>query len=344
MKLISIITSVLSIVLIGIARGQDSSGSLKQRFLKEYPGAIKAWESRFGRSVVRYKYMQDDVSRKDSPHHETIVSFKCQLPDKAIMTQEARGSGGRPEQSVSGFNDRYAFALKKGEDSRDFSIQSLEMIKGSQAPRGKSSVTNSILQVFWLPYEIPFKTDGMVSNPRFVVRAVSPVSRDGKNLLKVEFDWPSHPAPKPSTKKFRESGGHEGFLLVSPDENWVLYEFECRERKGNPRFVWKGTVDYQGALNGFLIPKRAARQQLKLPGGELVSSHSFELLEFRFADVPDSDFTLAAFGLSEQVVQPARVARYHRLGYWFLAFALAALVIAVGLKVASSRLQKVRAS
>jgi hypothetical protein len=62
-------------------------------------------------------------------------------------------------------------------------------------------------------------------------------------------------------------------------------------------------------------------------------------MEFRFVDVPDSDFTLQAFGIPEQVARPAKVAaRGRELGYWFFGLSIAALVLAVTAKSASSRL------
>jgi len=338
MKIRFLVLSFFSVLLVGLARGQSNSDTLKKRFLSEYPEALKAWESRYASSEGTYRYTGDDPTNKAAPHREFVGTFKCKLPDMGILTS-IRNTDERSEQRVDGYNKKYSFSLKKVGDGGDFSVQSLQAVNGAELPPRSSPIRRTLRPILWVPYGIPFSTDRMVSNPRFVVQAVSPVSRNGKNMLKVEFDWPYDPN-RTVPKKARDPGGYEGFFLVSPQEKWVLYEYECREKEGASRIVYKGTVDYQGSLDGFPIPRRATCQRLKLPGGELVETYSYDFLKFRFVDLPDQDFSLAAFGIPEQVTRPSKVARKGILGYWFLALALAALAAAVFFKMASSRLKR----
>jgi hypothetical protein len=177
----------------------------------------------------------------------------------------------------------------------------------------------------------------MISSPYFRVKSVSRTVRGGKTLLKVEFDWPND--PNHVTAKNRVNfGGYEGFFVVSPDEKWVLYEFESRQKKGPEPLVYRGTMEYQGLLDGFPIPKRVDRQVLKMPRLELVRTYSYDYQDFRFTDLPDTEFALAAFGIPEHVAEfTAASERTSQLGAWLLSSAIASLAMAVLLKVASTR-------
>jgi hypothetical protein len=250
-----------------------------------------------------------------------------------------RNKDGQSEVVVEGANKRYSFLVRKKSDSKPFFLQSVKEVQGSSTSSAdaRPSVLRLILR---LPYELLIPAASIVSSPHFVVRSVSPLVRDGKNLLKVEFDRPN-PPNFVAKKNRRDNGGYEGFLVVSPDERWVLYEFECANKKGNLRQLMTGSVQYEGVSDGFPVPKRAIRQVLNLPGREIVWTSTFDFLDFRFAEVPDRDFTLAAFGFAEDAAMPPSAPLPpSRLGYWFLALALTSLAAAVLFKVASSRAKR----
>jgi len=327
---------VLLMLFVSPARAQGTDDRLKKRFLSEYPEALKAWEARSSRVEATVKYTEDDTRNKATPHREVLFWYKCKLPDMMLLTSISNDAEGQREESVSASNANYSFALRRNGEGTDFRIKSLEAANGSD--RGPRRTTLMLLNTcLWAPYSAPFPNVGLLSQPRFAVRGVSTVDRNGKSLLKVEFDIPYTPPSEERGKTARGSGGIEGFLLVSPEEKWVIYEFEHRNTRGSQRFSRKGTMEYLGTAEGFPIPKRAAYQRWKLPEGELVETSSRDFLEFRFADVPDKEFTLTAFGFPEAVSQPAKVARSSRLGYWLLALALAALAAAVSFKIAASR-------
>ena len=84
------------------------------------------------------------------------------------------------------------------------------------------------------------------------------------------------------------------------------------------------------------------RQSLDVVANKLLGTSTYEFEGFGFADVPDQEFTVSAFGIPESVSHPAKVARSRGLGYWFLGFALIALAAAVAFKIASSRLSRER--
>jgi hypothetical protein len=335
MKTVLLAIPVLLLLIVSPARAQGNEDILKKRFRSEYPEALKALEARFSKVEGTVKFIEDDPRKKDTPHREVLYSFKCMLPDMAVLTSIENNTEGQRVHSVSGTNKNYSFVLKKLGTDADFAIKSLEVANGTDAPR--NSVTRMLRPILRMPYATRISNVSLLSNPHFTVRGVSTQTRNGVSLLKVEFDFPIEPTSDTRRKGDRDYRGFEGFFLVSPEEKWVLYEFEYREKAGVPLFLNRGTVEYQGTSDGFPNPKRVTRQTLKLPERNVVETHSYDFLDFRLAEVPDREFTLAAFGIPEEAAHPSKVARSRGLGYWLLALALAALAAAVFFKMTASR-------
>jgi hypothetical protein len=194
----------------------------------------------------------------------------------------------------------------------------------------------------WMPYANRFANDTLLSNPRFVIRDVSNFEFHGRDLLKVDFDFFKDPPSEERRKVVSDSKLFEGFFLVCPGQKWVLYEYEWRAKTGDPQYVFKGDVEYQGTLDDFPIMKRVTRRRLRLPGREVAQTQTYDFLEFLFTDVPEQEFTLSAFGIPEAVSQPAEVTRSNRLGHWFLGLSVVALGAAVLSRFALSRLKRHR--
>lgn len=318
------------------ARAQDDEERLKKRFLSECPDAIKAWQAQCSKVEGVIRQTSDDPGRKTTPRTESLFSFKCNLPEM-VLTSISTDPNGQREEAVGGINKDYSFSLTKRGSASDFALRSLEPTSGSQRA-ARNSPANSIKPILWVPYAAMSLSPKFLAEPRFAVRRISTVTRDDRSLLRVEFDLPGGPLTDAQKKTASDPGRLEGYFLFSPDEKWVLYEYECREtRVGRRQGLYRGTVEYQGTANGFPIPRRAARQVLKLPGGDVLEAHTFDFLEFRFVDVPHSEFTVSAFGVPEAVSQPAKPANSGRSGYWLLALAAVTLAAAVFFKVAASR-------
>jgi hypothetical protein len=328
------------------ARGQSNDEQLKKRFLAEYPRACKDWEDRCANAVGSVKCIDDRTMKSGARHVEVVYSFECKWPEMARF-ETTQDDEGQSVRSVEVMNKRYSFSLRKTAASKSLFLESVKQAEGPKtSPDGsRQRVPLSALRsTLGLPFAPAISGASMVNSPNFVVRMVSRLVRDGKNLLKVEFDRPN-PPNHVSPKNARNFGGFEGFFVVSPEERWVLYEFECAEKMGSPRVLNKGSLEYGGVLDGFPIPRRVSQQRLKLPGREVASTTTYDFLDFHFADVPDRNFTLTAFGMAEEAAMPPSApARSHSVGYWFLALALAALSAAILFKFASSRVKRRAAS
>ncbi len=311
--------------------------SLRRRFLAEYPGVIKAWEAKCARVEGTVRYEGTRLVKGEKIHRDTMYSFKCNFPDLALLTTTTRDANGY-DQEVDCFNKDYFFSLMRRDETQEYSIISIsEMSNKNHVP--DNFPTNVWLRAFLL---VPYSSLGidnrkLVDNPNMSIYKISPLTHNGKNLLKVEFELASKGNRVASPKKgLRQTGGHEGFLVVSPDEKWAIYEYGYREKTGGR--LYKRAVHYKGVIDGFPIPEHVSGETLKLPEGEVVNSYAYHFVDLKFdSSHPKNDFTLSAFGIPESVLRPSNVARASRLGYWILGLAFTSLIAAITFKILASR-------
>jgi hypothetical protein len=103
----------LFVLIVGPVAGQSNEEFLKKKFLSEYPEVLKAWEVRCSSAVGTVKYISDTretPKRKIQIHNEFVYSFKCNLPDMALLTSNSNDAEGRLEQEVRGYNQNYFFS------------------------------------------------------------------------------------------------------------------------------------------------------------------------------------------------------------------------------------------
>ena len=174
---------------------------------------------------------------------------------------------------------------------------------------------------------IPFFVSLLITDEAFSVRAVSRVVGEQGRMLKVDF------ASKPTTKGQREM---HGWLVVSPEQAWVLRSYEFSNSLGT---TYAGTIEYGEVQRGVPVPKRVVHT-VRPPGGGsngMRTEYNFDEISL-VDDVPDRDFTLAAFGFPEPGSPKPR--RTGRPALWLFVFACVAMAAAVALKSAASRLQR----
>jgi hypothetical protein len=333
-KLLAITSA--SVLALGLARGQGTDDLLKARFLAEYPKALEAWGAKIATAEAVVRTTKDVIQGK--PAARTILSsVKCDLPHAEVMVESLERDGIRLEQA-SGYNEKYAFSLGRTGEQKEFAIDKFE----AREP-GRRPLNLPVGAYLRFPYSMEGSAMGGVNKPGFALRSVSPVRRDGRDLLRVTYRV-TLDQKKLKTKPGRTGGAYLGpdvSLLLSPEERWVLYEYEWRMRGGDSPKGFRGTVEYQGTLDGFPVPKRATRTIFDIASDQVIESSTFEFLQFSFGKAPDSAFTLSAFGVPEPVAKPLKVARSGSLVYWFLGLGLAALTAAAVFKAASSRLGRV---
>ena len=105
--------------------------------------------------------------------------------------------------------------------------------------------------------------------------------------MKIAFDF--------KNGKFPRLRNYTGWVLVAPEEKWVIREYEYSDTQN----VYRGRIEYSPPQDGFPVPKRVVVTH-SLAGQQQPSGvDTYEFNELHFGDVPDVDFRISAFGLAE---------------------------------------------
>jgi hypothetical protein len=171
-----------------------------------------------------------------------------------------------------------------------------------------------------------FARDEVFPNPPFVIRRVTSLSKDGVALARVEFEFKRTDAEIAKNKGRRITSG---WFVARPDENWVIQEYQASTPSSSDFLNIK--VDFEGKEDGFPLPKRITRYTA-------VGRYEVILDSIQHRPTPESEFTLAAFGLPE-IDRTPRPASPNLRAYWLIAIGVVVFIVAIGLKVYSRRLQ-----
>jgi hypothetical protein len=338
--------------------GQSEPPRSLEQTRDTYQKALARLEAHFA-SIHGSGRLVDEVGR-NAPYHRTessIVEFarkpgmyKVLRKERAITPQTGVSP---PPDMVGCFNKDMSFRLSKPAGSSSFVVTS----SGGVEQRDTSSIRRLMGKFLDAPFaSVGIRISDYFSHPGFKLERAEPVTRDNKKLLKLHFRY----AHDDREKQGEESGNVTAFLdtlwvTVSPEENWTIYQEEAHyypAGKAKVAPLEAMNVEYTESLAGFLVPRRiefkiinkifTGEKELKrkdgriIHDGDVTSLATFEFDELHFEELPDSEFTLAAFGLPELGKPETPAARASTTVWYFLA-AFVALLLAVGLKYYASR-------
>jgi hypothetical protein len=331
----------------------QTDGALRERVLREYPGALKALESHFSRAkgIVRRRNVRVKGPPRERPSPDERYVFELR-PDMARVVVERQYAAGKTaptrKDAATCYNRDYTFQLKKEGEESAFFLSSFSWNKGADPEQGARRTHAQIKDYLNAPFTLAYAPiSELFAYEGFSVGNVSRVGDGPGERLRVEFD--TGPVAKPRTRR-------RGWFIVSPAEAWVLCSFELTL---GPRMIKRGTITYSGTEDGVPLPKQAVYTHEVLAGpdqkappkkiapgsqganngdsaGTSVETYDFD--ELTLASMPDADFTLTAFGLPE-VGAAARRAPGN-LTLWMFGLACAAMAAAVALRAAAARLRR----
>ncbi len=274
------------------ARADDSP--LLKRFLEEYPEAMKRLESRYGRSSGSVRFMSFSTPEPRNPrvkppteanHDEEFISHR---PEMARVTVRLPISK-LYDELVTCYNSRYEFRLLKPKEKPNYVINLVDFKKKPDLPEVEGRYLWRYLNA---PYCLLFLPVGrLMSHPDRTIKDATRVEVGGKECLKVSFVLPRAVSGKDT------SGGHEGWFMVSPQERWVVREYQLRPLQG--KVIWTGKIEYEGLSEGFPVPRKITHRSALIANPAESSTETYDFREFRFIDAPDDVFTLSNFGLPE---------------------------------------------
>ena len=279
----------------------DDASTLKAEFLRDYPRALEKLEARFlrVRGVVKCTDERHNTvvrgvieNKGRTEIYNITLEFGCKLPSMArvvetgeVLNIEGNTTKSRNYWHVRGFNDEYLFELNRNAATGKISVTSLLSSKEVKFKDEKSYSADKLLRYLGAPFCLEGATmSGFLSAKNFSIGSVSRVREGTRELLKAEFEL----APLRKGAMSRE-----GWFTVSPGEAWVLHEYECDQGDISVH----GSIEYEGMQGGVPVPRRFIHTVSKQ--GQLLNSQTYDFEKLEFADVPDRDFTLSAFGLAE---------------------------------------------
>jgi hypothetical protein len=192
-------------------------------------------------------------------------------------------------------NPRYGFELRRATPSGAWVISNVTPDLSAGVPFSPPGEDVEIWSTCPINFALVYTTLRVIPTASgFSLKRITPEVRDGREWAKVEFEYRSQGNPKvPSIT---------GWVLYDPDHYWVIRAFDLQ-------LSWAGVeggsgtmaaaYDYQDAGDGFPILKRIVRR-FNLPEKAYGTDDTYEF-DLREADVPESDFTLSAFGFPEPI-------------------------------------------
>jgi hypothetical protein len=272
----------------------SSDVALKKRLLTEAPVAWAAFDA-FGRDLEGS--FRVEQTRTDMPANKRSYYEEFTLHGK--MGKMSLFEGLR--ESVYGMNGEYFFSLERAIGDLEYSVKVVEPNRQDMKEK-KDAATSAIHQVLndiFAPWYFNLQPlNAVIADPAFVLKTVEPLPRDGKNLVRVTFEW-----------KVPDGGdAHQAltdcFLILDPAEHWCIQEYEFG-------VFWGGRVharlEYGPKIGEFpsLRRKTMRTSTPKMQETEGVfRTLTFERLTQRAGPPPENAFKLSGHGLPEPEFKP----------------------------------------
>jgi len=257
---------ISAIVISMLGRMPLRSETIRDRFLREYPAAVNAIESR----IKDYRVEVTPIpSARSKQKRESLVLTRSHGFRKA----EAVADQEYVRVICSGMESH--FDLHKGMNDAEFRVISI----GSDS-EDPSKFDQSYGRFFELPLGSGFgKLIDLMNDREFELKVVSEI--EGGEKVRIEFEI----GPAPVSK---------GSFVLDPTNSWAVVS-ERRELGDTPRFEVGMDVEYGDRIDGFAYPRKVDFL-LPGPGGR---RDTFEYRDWKFGPTPVEEFRMSHYGIPE---------------------------------------------
>jgi hypothetical protein len=320
----------------GQARGAGGA-SWADRFREEAPRVWNEYRQRAKRLQGSFS-----VTFVSLPDNRVTLQRRGEIKQRdgcALCMRQTLKAG--KEKDLTGeigvANPSYRFELRRGSPEAEWTVFNL-MTRPGQVPRFHPP-EEDVESWSTCPVNLVLAGTGpapvLPTDPGYTLKGVSPVVRDGREWARVEFEY-RPPQEKPRVPSLA------GWALYDPDRYWVIGAFDLQLAfpavQGSQSAAKTANYEYRDAGDGFPILQHIVCRYKKPAQAQSFGSEDTYDFDLREADVPESDFTLSAFGFPDPVgIKPPE---RPRSWLWLLAAAggLAALaVLFAGLKRRAAR-------
>jgi hypothetical protein len=294
-----VLTGVLHCAAPGASFGEQPTGDLTQRFLDEAP---RRWQDYYSWAERLDGAYTVSVIRGEKQLLHAKLEIKHNSRCRMMIDQDLPpdSSQGR----ILAYNPAYSFRLQRKTAVNPWAVADVAKRSegvASATVREVDSIRLVSIPMLLFTEELP----DFVHRPTFHVLRTTPVSLDGTELVRVEFDN-AHPIKEPERKFCPVQSGS---MLLDPNRFWYVRSCEVRCKFADSDCTARVENQLADLSTKYPVLKRQVVNQ------DFDSPQQGRVTQQRATDYdlhepsplpPDDDFTLTAFGFPEPFDVPKK--------------------------------------
>jgi hypothetical protein len=317
------------LLLTAMCSGDAVAADGKERLFSEAPPKWTALEQYYSKLEVSFRAIVSSKPATLGPVYPDICYFDIRRNgDMMVSTQRRVGKfpdGKRMDSlGVNGVNSRYAFKLgKTTPDAESFILANFQPASDEMRRKVHSRGEHHFNIVFEVNSWDCIPLSKFIKDPLITITDVHDLRRGGRDMAQLSYErqWKIHD----------RSGTEHGTVILDPERYWCVCEHHSELPDILPVRKIDGFLEYGDDVDGFPILRRCQETTTykDKTDSPLVIIYEFDKLVHR--DIPESEFTLSAFGLPE--VQVPGEQKPRTLWRWLVGIGIALGVLAVLLRV-----------
>jgi len=284
-----------------------SGGEWRDRFLSEAPRKWEAYRS-FAKRLQGTNTHKTYQGREATgpPFEEWRYEWRQRGQWTRSVSQESgpQVARGIPPAEVKAVNSRYAFVLRKQTPTSDWVLVTFDTDLRDDRPINPREREKVVLDSFCVGLQVKGRLFSEITQESgFVLKAVNVVPSNGRDLVRIDF---AHRHSRETDKHSWEINRQmwlsiDGWVVLDPEACWSIRECEVKTTHlGGVQGTTSFTNEYKQTDSGFpLMIRRVQHTRYADPTGAretmTVSTYDWYVDDA----VPESEFTLSAFGLPE---------------------------------------------
>lgn len=337
-RFVSLDRVIWCVIFLAMFPREAIAASWKERLLAEAPPKWTAMEEYYSKMEVSFRQYVPVLPQSLVGRAPDLAYFDIRKNGDMMVSSLRRvgkyADGKKMDQlRILGINKRYAFKLAKtSPDADTFILEKYESasdeIRQQVQSRGGLNFTSS------------FRVNGMllsefVKDSLVTITDIRSLQRGGREIAQLDYhrQLVYHDSNDPSKNKI--IGTEEGVVVLDPEHCWCIREHHFVL----PSLKCDVALEYGDDVDGFPILRRVQDTTVyKNSTGTMRTVWEFDKLVHR--DIPESEFTLSAFGMPEMQLPGDQ--RPHTLWRWMIGIGIALAALAILLRVYWQRRRQVR--
>ena len=271
---------------------------------------------------LEMRYSDDMVYERPGRSGEIHLVWNFKLAGNSrLMIRTELSNGSSADEDVEACNSEYEFTLKRTRSDRPWLVTHVgtdltERHEEIAEEWGADFVAQSALHVGFVSFPEIFQS------PDFTIKDVGIVDRAGDSLVSVMFEF------SPSGKSAQDRWPRAGVVMLNPERMWAVESFDVELSAYGRSEKLSQHIEYNSTGGGVPVIKRIVTTREETPDAPGHYQRTWDFDTFEYRDIPESEFTLAAFGLPE-IAPPSMFQRYRLFVLLFVAGIVCIAVAAI---------------